>query len=284
MILVTGATGFVGRALVPRLADMGADLRCLIRPSEQNPQLPRGVPVQVAVASLPEFRGIRAAMVGVDTIIHLAGSEWRGSPAALMQVDYEGSRKLLEAAVEAGVRRIVYISHLGADRASAYGLQKVKGLIEEFIRKSGISHTIIRSAIVYGAEDHFTNLLAMLLHVAPGFFPVPGTGKVQLQPLWVEDLVTCIEWCLDEPGYINQTYSVGGPEFLSFNQIVKHVMERTGRRRPIIPVPAPYLRALIKVAERIVPRWPLNSRWLDYLAVNRMCELHSATRFFGIKP
>jgi len=283
MILLTGATGFVGRALVPRLVDMGVEVRCLIRPSNKNPRLMAGVPVQVAIGSLTEFRAVRASLVGVDTVIHLAGVRRGGSHAELMKVDYDGSRKLLDAAVEAGVRRIVYLSHLGADRASAYRVQKVKGLIEEFIRKSGIAHTIIRSALLYGEEDQFTNTLAMMLHSSLPFF-LPLNGQVQLQPLWVEDLVTCIEWSLDDIGYINQTYSIGGPEYLTLKQISEHVMERTGRRRSHVPLPAPYLRLLLRMAESAFPHWPVPADWLDYFAVNRTCELHSVTRFFGIKP
>src|SRR3972149_3166652 len=78
LILVTGATGFVGRALLPRLAEAGLELRCLVRPSRRSPRLPRGIPGQVSIASLADARGLRAALVGVDTLIHLAGAEWHG--------------------------------------------------------------------------------------------------------------------------------------------------------------------------------------------------------------
>src|SRR5512135_854899 len=116
VILVTGATGFVGRGLVRRLAAAGRTVRCLLRPSRRSPRLPKGVPLQVAVASLEDERGLRSALVGVETLLHLAGAEWQGD---VLSVDAALTRTLMGVAREAGVSRIVYLSHLGADRASA---------------------------------------------------------------------------------------------------------------------------------------------------------------------
>ena len=284
LILVTGATGFVGRALLPRLAEAGLEVRCLIRPSRRTPRLPRGVPVQVAIASLADERGLRTELVGVNTLIHLAGAEWRGEPEDLFAVDAAGTQSLVEAAKDAGVGRIIYLSHLGADRASAYPVLKAKGIAEEFVRQSGLPYTIIRSALLYGEEDVFVNVLAMMLKLVPGFFLMPGDGRASLQPLWVEDLVTCLEWSLSDLTALNQTLSLGGPEFIPFQQLVQIVMEALGVRRLIVPVRPPLLRAGAWLMEQALPRSPLTTRWLDYLAISRTCELTSVTRYFGLKP
>ena len=284
MILVTGATGFVGRALLPRLAEAGLELRCLVRPSRRSPRLPRGIPVQVSIASLADARGLRAALVGVDTLIHLAGAEWHGRRGDVFAVDAAGTRALVEAAREAGVGRIVYLSHLGADRASAYPVLKAKGIAEEFIRQSGLTYTIVRSTLLYGAEDVFLNVVAALVKLGPGLFLMPGDGRISLQPLWVEDLVTCLEWSLSDLTSLNQTIALGGPEFITFGQMVKTVMEVLGVRRLVIPVRPPFLRAGAWLMEQILPRSPLTTHWLDHLAVNRTCELTSVTQYFGLKP
>ena len=139
MILVTGGTGFIGKALIRHLVELGHPVRTLIRPAQRTPNLPRGVPVNVAVSSLSDERGLRAAMVGVDTIYHLAGGEWRGPRASLLEIDIQGTRAVVQAAEDAGVQRIFYVSHLGADRASAYPVLKAKGIAEEFIRRSSLS-------------------------------------------------------------------------------------------------------------------------------------------------
>ncbi len=284
MILIIGATGFVGRALIPHLAETGHDLRVLLRPSRRTPRLPRDIPLQVSIASLADERGLRTAMIGVDTLIHLAGAEWHGRRGDLLAADVNGTRALLEAARDAGVGRIVFLSHLGADRASGWPVLKAKGIAEEFIRQSGLPFTVLRSAVLFGAEDVFMNVVAMLLKMGPGVFLMPGDGKITLQPLWVEDLATCLEWSLSDPATLNQTISLGGPEFLTFAQMVEIVMEQVNVLRALVPVRPVFLRAGAGLLEALLPRSPLTSRWLDYLAINRTCELTSVSRYFGLKP
>ncbi|MCE7861425.1 MAG: NAD-dependent epimerase/dehydratase family protein, partial [Chloroflexi bacterium CFX2] len=194
MILVTGATGFIGRALVRHLSETGQEVRVLLRPSPSSPRLPKGVPVEVAVVSLNDERGVRAALRGVHQVFHLASAAGYGRRGNLFATDIEGTRNLTTAAKDAGVERLVFLSHVGADRASAYPIHKAKGIAEEFIRKSGLPYTIIRSTIVFGAEDRFTHSIAATLRSAPFLFQLPGDGRVLLQPLWVEDLVTALVW------------------------------------------------------------------------------------------
>lgn len=284
MILVTGGTGFIGGALIRRLVELDYPVRTLVRPSAKSPNLPRGVAVDVAVSSLTDERGLRAAMVGVDTVYHLASGEWRGPKASLMQIDIQGTRAVVEAARDAGVQRIFYLSHLGADRASAYSVLKAKGIAEEFIRRSGIDYTIIRSSIVYGPGDGFTSGIARILGGLPGIFLMPGDGKVQLQPLWIEDLVTGLSWAIDDPDTHNRTIEIGGPEYLTFRQIVDEVMLQTGQRRMIVNISAAYLRLITVFLESLFANLPVTIYWLDYLAVNRTTALDTMPRLFDLMP
>ena len=284
MILVTGGTGFIGKALIRQLSEAGMPVRLLIRPSKKSPDLPRGVPVEVTVANLTDIRSLHSAMVDVNIVYHLAGIEWHGAHASLMDVDIQGTRAISQVAGEAGVERLFYLSHLGADRASAYPVLKAKAIAEESIRRSGVKHTILRSALVYGMNDHFTSGLARLLNALPYLFFVPEEGDTLLQPIWVEDLVTCLVWALDDDLTINQTYSVGGPEYLTFNHIVESVLETIKLKRRMVHVSPPYLRAITVVFESIFPGLPVSVYWLDYLATNRTCNLDSLTRVFNILP
>jgi len=284
MILITGGTGFIGRALVRQLFDSSYPVRTLLRPSPKTPRLPKGVPVEVAVVGLDDVRGLRAALRDVDTIIHLAGAEHQGRNANLLATDIQGTQNLAQAAKQAGVERFIYLSHIGADRASAFPVHKAKGIAEEYIRKSGVPHTIVRSSIVFGPEDHFTTNLAKLLRRAPGIFPIPGDGQTRIQPLWVEDLVTSLLWAMENPETINETYEVGGSEYFTLRQTMEIIMEVIGKRRLLVSISPPLLRALVVTFETFIPRFPASSFWLDYYAVHRTCPADNLPRTFGLMP
>jgi NADH dehydrogenase len=284
MILVTGGTGFIGRALIRHLVDNGYKVRTLIRPSQESPRLPKGVPVDVAVASFNDLRSLRAAMVGIDTIYHLAGVERRGVRADLLETDIQGTRALVSSAVESGVDRFFTVSHLGADRASAYPVLKAKAIAEEHIRRSGINYTIFRTAIVFGPGDGFTTGLAQLLHGLPLVFLLPGGGETLIQPLWVEDLVTSLTWALDDDETRQQVFEIGGPEFLSLRQVVDGVMDAVGMRRAIVSTHPAFLRTLTVILEYFLPNSPISVYWLDYLATNRTCGLDTLPRVFNLMP
>jgi len=284
MILVTGGTGFIGQALIRQLVSLGKPVRLLLRPSPKSPNLPKGVPVDVAVSSFRDERSLRAAMKGVDVLFHLAGAERKSSQADLMAVDVEGTRQLVSAAADAGVDRIFFASHLGADRASAFAVLKAKALAEGFITNSGIDHTIFRSAAVFGPGDQFTTALAQLLKASPGVFLIPGDGSTLIQPLWVEDLVACMTLSLDENIGRNQIISLGGGEALSFNEVVAEILAVLGLKRNLIRVPPPYLRALSLLMEQAFPKFPVSIYWLDYLAADRTTALDTMPRLFGLIP
>jgi NADH dehydrogenase len=284
MILVTGGTGFVGQALVRQLVNMGHPVRLLLRPSAQSPSLPRGVPVEVAMSSLRDERGLRAAMKGVRVVYHLAGAERQGLRADLEGVDVEGSQNVAAAAAQAGVERIFYLSHLGADRASAYPVLKAKALAEGFIQGSGVPYTIFRSAHVFGPGDQFTTSLAGLLRLTPLVFFMPGDGSSLLQPMWIEDLITCLTLSLSLPETVNHSYEIGGAEYFSFRQVVEKVMAVTGLRRSIVDVTPAYLRSVAVFLEQSLPSFPISLYWFDSLASDRICGLDTLPRQFGLMP
>jgi NADH dehydrogenase len=284
MILVTGGTGFIGRALIRHLVDAGHDIRILIRPSKTSPRLPLGISVDVAVASLKDERGIRAAMVGVDTVYHLAGVERGGVEADLLEVEVQGTGVLLNAAIQAGVDRFFFLSHLGADRASAYPLLKVKAIAEENIRRSGLDFSIFRSALVFGPGDGFTTSIAQLFYALPFMFLIPGDGNELIQPIWVEDLAVCLTWALDDDGTRNRTYEIGGPEFLSLNEVLKTIMNTLRINRRIVSISPPALRIITVILEYLLPASPVSVYWLDYLSTNRTCALDTLPRVFNLLP
>lgn len=283
-ILVTGATGFIGGALLPQLAQGGHQVRTLLRPGRASPRLPRGLPVEVALASLTDAAGLRAALVGIEAVVHLAGGERGGSGVNLLVSDVIGTRNLVEASTEAGVRRFVFLSHLGTDRSSAYPLLRAKAQAEDLVRQSPLRFTILRSAWAYGPGDHFTTSMAMTLAVSPLVYWIPSGGRSLLQPLWVEDLVAAIAWSLEEDAMVGQTYEIGGPEYLSYLEVLQMVMRASGRRRMTASLHPPYLRLWLRLGEILLPRPPITAFWVDYLAGPRTAELSTLPRAFGLQP
>jgi NADH dehydrogenase len=284
MILVTGGTGFIGRVLIRQLVEAGHEVRVLIRPSLESPALPRGIPLDVTVTSLNDARGLQAAMVGVETVYHLVSTEWLGASADIQEIDIEGTRAVVDAAVQANVNRLFFVSHLGVDRASAYPVLKAKAIAESFIQKSGLAYTILRTGLVFGKDDHFTTQIAQLVFLQPGMFFLPGDGSTVIQPIWVEDLATCLVWALEDPDTRNQVIEMGGPEYLTFRQVLEAILRAIGVERRLQPVRPPYLRALTVFLENMLPNLPVSAFWLDYMAANRTVSLDTIPRTFGLLP
>ncbi|HEY43467.1 MAG TPA: NAD-dependent epimerase/dehydratase family protein [Anaerolineae bacterium] len=284
MILVTGGAGFIGRAVLRRLIEFGFSVRTLLQPSNRSPSLPKGVPVDVTLAGLTDRRGVRASLVGIDTVIHLAGIEGQSGSDFWLASEVEGTHTIAEAASEAGIRRLIFLSHIGADQGSAYPTMQMKAMAEEHIRACNVPYTILRTAILFGRHDNFTTSLAMLLGISPLFFPIPGNGSTLLQPLWVDDLATAITWALDEPSTLGKTIEIGGPEYISFKLIVRMIMKASSAPRILLPTRQPYLRAGAWLMEKLMPRSPINPHWLDYLAVDRTTDLNTLPHIFSLQP
>lgn len=284
MILVTGGTGFIGSALIRQLVYQGHSVRILLRPSKVSPQIPHGVPVEVAVAALNDTRGIRAAMKNVDVVFHLITSERAGSRANLDEVDVQGTQGICTVARQAGVQRIFFISHFGADQFSGYPVLKAKGLAERIIEESQVPYTIFRCGPIFGPGDQFTIPLLKLIKWSPFIFLTPGGGKTLLQPLWIEDLTTTLTWALDEPSTTNKLFEIGGLEQLTYAKIVKTIMSVTRRYRLVLPAPPSLLRNLTLFAEQSLGGFPISIYWLDELSINRICALDTLPKLLGLLP
>jgi len=148
MILVTGATGFIGQRVVARLVAAGQEVRCLVRPAYKERTLPPGVSVHMVAGDLADPPALRVAMQRVDTIVHLA-SIWteRGSQTFEL-VNHQGTLNVVEAAQEVGVSRLIFLSYPGADRNSAYAFLRSKALAEGDVKSSCLKFTVVRPSWV----------------------------------------------------------------------------------------------------------------------------------------
>lgn len=283
MILVTGVTGFVGEALLPLLLNQGREVRCLLRPSNREPFLPQGT-VHVATGTLQDLPALRVAMQKVDTIIHLVGTHWDQGEYTIEWVNQQGTASVVEAALDAGVRRIIYLSHMHADRNSAYRLLRSKGAAEESIRSSGLSYTILQSSLIFGPYDSFTTVLAMLIKSIPIIFPVPGDGKTRFQPIHVDDVAACLAGCLHAPLLENVTLPIGGPQHLAYDEILDSIMETLRVHRFRAHLRMPFMRSLINLSESFFPYPPFNRDQLDLFSIDNTTDLGNVPRNFRFEP
>lgn len=284
MILVTGSTGFIGKNFVKKLEDNSFDYRLLLSPGSTDGELPSGKNYDLVMSSMDDSGGLRAAFNQVDIVFHLAGVEQAGLKANLSQFEIRNLETLTEIAKQVGVKRFYYISHLGADKNSAYGLLKAKGLGEEVVKKSGLPYTIFRTSWLFGEGDHFTQSIARLLKSFLGFFFLPGEGQVLLQPLWIDDFVTALLWSMDMPETINQIIEIGGPEQLSYREIAQLVGQALGKNPKFLNISPVQYSFLTQMIENNMKNPPINVYWMDYLAENRTTSLDSMSRIFEINP
>lgn len=286
MILVTGATGFVGQALLNQLIKDKQPIACLLRPSSQERRWPAGQ-VRVDTGTLYSLPSLRVAMHEVDTVIHLVGA-WRDlddkTGETMEKVNYQGTANLVEAALDAGVQHIIYLSHIHADRNSAYPVLRTKGAAEEAIRGSGLNYTILRSSLIFGPGDAFTTTLAMLLKIIPIVFPVTGEGKTRFQPLHVQDVARCLAGSVHAYHLEDTVLDIGGPQHLSYNEVLSAVMEAMRVHRVRVHVRMPVMRALVRLTDTVFPNALVSDEQLDLFSVDNTTDLGNVPRNFDFEP
>lgn len=265
MILLTGATGFIGRSLLRQLQEQGR-------------------PVKAYGGRINDPLALRTELLDVETVIHLAGAEWRGRARLLRHVDVEGTERLLEESRRMGVGHLVVISRLGADANVAYPLLRAKGEVERLARRSGLPYTIVRSGTVFGRHDHFLNVMARLARWSWPLVWLPGGGHSLFQPIWVEDLARCLARVAGRPEWVGMTLNIGGEESLRYQDIVQRVLEATGRQRwPFSPSPQ-IARPLARLCFGWWPRPLISNFFFDRLAVPEVTDPDTVRQLFGFRP
>ena len=249
MLLLTGATGTVGRVLLRRLTATGTPVRCLVRdPRRLGPER---VHVEIALGDLGDHLSFRHALRGIDTVVHLA-SVIRDQPGgSIEELAGVATWRLVQAAERAGVQRFVFFSTLGASTRSRARLMRAKAVAEQAVVESALEHTVFAPSIVYSPSDPYLNLLARMSWLP--VMPIPGSGQAAFQPIWAEDVADCALAAL--PGGLAAADSVGaryelaGPETLTHEEIVRIALSSFHRRRAIVNVPIRVTRRLLKLVE-----------------------------------
>jgi NADH dehydrogenase len=246
VLLLTGATGLVGRALLRRLTAAGEPVRCLVRdPRRLGADRVR---VQIALGDLADPPSFRNAMRGVRTVVHLA-TAIRDQPAgSIEELNGIATWRMVQAAERAGVEHFVFMSSLGAVRHDRTRYLRAKALAESAVLASDLRHTVFAPSFVYAPGDAYLTMIeraALLLPVVP----ISGRGRALYEPIWADDVADAIAAALGGGAGGDRRYELAGPQILSHRQIVELVLRAAGRARPIVNVPTPIVSRGLRVLE-----------------------------------
>jgi uncharacterized protein YbjT (DUF2867 family) len=247
MLLLTGATGLVGSALLPRLLAQGTEVRCLVRdPRRLGAQRVR---VQIALGDLTDPPSFRNALRGVQTVVHLAASI-RDQPAgSIEELNGIATWRMVEAAERQGVERFLSFSALGASTHHRARLLRAKAVAEQAVRDADVRSIVFAPSIVYAPGDPWLTLLERLVLLP--VMPVSGSGRALFQPIWAEDVAGCVVAALrSADGTAHARYELAGPETLSHAEIVRTLLRSLGRGRPLLRVPTPLVSRGLRLLER----------------------------------
>ncbi len=285
MILITGATGFIGQHLITWLASQQYPICVLIHPSQRERHFASGISMQLVSGDVTDPAVLRLAMHHVDTVVHLAGIDTETAAETFDAINVEGTRNVIDAMREGGVTRLISLSPIGADPHSAYPYLRSKGLAADLITQSGLDTTLIRSSAVYGFGDDWTETIGLALRRLPFMFPIAGDGRSRLQPISIDDLITCLDTCLADSQTIKQTYTIGGPQHMTFEEIVNTIGEATHHRRRLRYMHPPTALRFAKFIRGLLNgRLLYTTTDLDLLMIDRTTTLDSVGYQFDFTP
>ncbi len=282
LVLVTGATGFLGRRVVPELLARRHQVRCLVHsPGRERLFDHREVEVHYGSVLNPESLG--PAMHGVQSVVHLVGIIRTGRGSSFDRVHRQGTAIVAEAAKEAGAREIIYVSAMGATSDPKYPYLHSKRQAELHIASSGMDYTILRPSVIFGEGDEFLTALAGLVRLGP-VAPVIGSGRNRMQPVAVEDVARCVADSVGNSLVKGRTINLGGPHRLSYNDLLEEVALAMGRRLRLVHIPTALAWPAVALLQNVLPRPPVTTAQLRMLGIRNVAEGPDMEQAFGFTP
>jgi uncharacterized protein YbjT (DUF2867 family) len=282
-VFLTGATGFVGRHVLTQLLAEGHSVNALVRDPGRTTQPPRAG-VGYVQGDVVSGAGIDQCIQGCEGVIHLVGIIVEKGKNTFEAVHHLGTRHVVEAAQQRGIKRFVHMSALGVRADGVARYQTSKWLGEEEVRRSGIPYCILRPSLIFGPGDGFVTQMMETMRKAPLFRPVPGDGRALYRPVFIGDVSSCFVRALTAPAATNQTVALGGAQELSLNQVLDEIARCARVRKPAIHIPLPLMFAGAAVAERILPNPPVTMDQLRMLGEGSTCDISEMKRIFALEP
>jgi uncharacterized protein YbjT (DUF2867 family) len=245
VLLLTGATGLVGSAVLRRLTARGEHVRCLVRDTRRLGA--ERVRVQLSIGDLSDPASWRHALRGVKTVVHLAATERDQPRATIEEIDGLAALRLLRAAERAGAERFLWLTPLGASPHHRSRVHRAKALAEHAVAASNLSTATLASSLVYAPGDRRLQRLERLA-LLPAV-PLMGQGGAPTQPIWADDVADCVVSALDDRAA--GRFELAGPDVLNHRQVVQLALRGARRRRRLVPVPLTLARPLLRAHETL---------------------------------
>jgi NADH dehydrogenase len=284
-VLVTGGTGFVGTHVCRALIARGFLPRLLVRTGSEG-KIPEDVrnACRVTPGDATDREAVEYAAQGTKMIVHLVGiiREFPERDITFERLHVAATRNVVDAARRWEISRFVHMSALGARPGGPTGYFDSKGRAEEYVRRSGLSWTIIRPSVIFGPGDQFLSVLTGVLRKAP-FVPVPGDGSYRLQPVFIGDVAKGFADAVMRPDLEGKIFEAGGPQRLSYNELLDAVAASVGRRARKVHIPLSILRPTVRFMERF-EKFPLTTEQLEMLLSGNTCDPGPFYSTFGFTP
>lgn len=274
-VLVTGASGFVGRNVVAELLKRGHTVLAGSRQGEAVGAA-QGVPLDVT-----DPGSVQRAVGQVDpsAVIHLVGIIQEKGEQTFQRVHVEGTRHVLAAIPRSA--RYVHMSALGADRTSKSGYSASKGQAEELVKQSGLAWTIFRPSLIFGVgDDFFGRVLKELVSTAP-IVPQIGDGAFPFRPVSIEDVAQAFAGALDHPETADESYDLTGPQEFTFRELLQLELKALGKKKPIVPVPLPLMNLAVPLMQ-VLPHPPITRDQYDMLKAGNSAPNDPARLMFNL--
>ena len=287
MILITGSTGYIGRHLVSRLVAQGERPRCLVRDMKRAAAALPGDKVELVRGDTINPASLKEAVRGIDTIVHAAfitADHKESAGNHYEDTNVRGTANLIQVAKDAGVKRIIEISGLGTKKDKPGSYMQGRYLAEKMLKESGLAWTIIQPSVLFGKDAPFIKGLTDLIRSAP-VVPLIGGGKTKFQPIYVEDVVTVIIKVLEDPERTSgKTYTIGGPTYYSFSQVIDILLDTMHKTRIKAPAPTALVCVGALMMEAVLPKPPLTKAAMTLFSFDNTTDLQSVKRDFGFTP